>query len=752
MLIWGQDTTGRSRRRPGRILHATLTIALLVVVLPTAPARAGTTSRCGTYSWCNTSLAPLTRAHLLLMAMSQTDKVNLLTGAAAPDVGLPAVKFTDGALGAGGLGSGASGATAMPAGIALAANFDPNMAHAYGAVVGIEARHRGFDGVWGPTVNIMRTPLGGRTYEGYGEDPYLATTTSVGWINGLQAQGVMADVKHFAANNQEGQIGVSPLTGLLGGRLFVDAVVDQRTLHEIYFPAFEGAVKQAHVATVMCSYNQVNGQYACADPALLTQTLRQAWGFGGFVFSDAGACHETAADLAAGTNLDILGTCYSPLLVDLALADGSVSQATLDQRVLETLRTLFVYGFFDHAPYVANTALDNVAGDAAVADRVAAGGTVLLKNNGVLPLSAGKDHSIAVIGPAANQYIHGNGSSQVTPWLTTTALAGIQHRAAESGIPVSYADGSNVAQAVAAARRASVAIVVAADTESEGVDKPCMSLTPLCDGGQATPPAPLSTQLAFGNQDALIRAISAANPNTVVVLETGAPVLTPWRNSTAGLLEAWYPGEDGGTAVAHVLFGDTDPGGRLPATFPQRPGDIPTAGSLSSYPGLPGPQDLLGQETYSEGVMVGYRGYDNRGIAPAFPFGFGLSYTKFSFSNLAVASIPDNGTNTATVTLTVTNTGNRAGLAVPELYVGLPSPQGVPEPPQQLKGFDKVELKANQSRRVTFKLDTRSLSYWDTTTSSWRVAPGCDAISVGSSSRQLPLRGFLSQGGGTCPS
>jgi beta-glucosidase len=729
--------------------------ALVVLALPAPSALA--LGRCGNHAWCNTVLSPSTRAQLLLAAMSQADKVGILTGQAAGDVGLPAIKFTDGAVGAGGAGSGGSGATAMPAGIALAANFDQPIAQRYGAVVGTEVRHRGFDGDWGPTVNIMRTPLGGRTFEGYGEDPFLDARTAVGWIEGLQAQGVMADVKHFAANNQEGQIGVSPISSGVGGRLTVDAKVDQRTLQEIEFPAFEAAVTEAHSATVMCSYNLLNGTYACANPSLLHRALRQEWGFPGFVFSDAGACHETSADLNAGLDFDILDTCYTRPQVDVALADGSVSEKTLDARVLEILRTLFSFGFFDHPTWPSDTSQDNRTADAAAAEVVAERGSVLLKNRGLLPIDPRRVHSIAVIGAAANQYIFGNGSSKVTPYSTTNALQGIELRARQAGIRVSYDDGTNVQQAQALARRSDLAIVVAADTEGEGVDKPCMSLTPQCSGGQAAPPSPQVTQLAFGDQDSLISNIADANPHTGVVLETGAPVLTPWRARIGALLEAWYPGQAGGTAIARILFGDVDPGGRLPVTFPQKPGDLPTApGGAAQYPGVIDATskctvDVVAvpcpffRETYREGVMVGYRWYDSQHIAPAFPFGFGLSYTTFRYRDLRVT----HGVQPR-ISVAITNTGARAGWATPQLYISLPSLPGVPEPPQQLKSFAKAHLAPGQSRTVTMPLNARSFSYWSGATSGWRIARGCDKVSVGRSSRDLPLRAVLARGGAHC--
>ena len=458
----------------------------------------------------------------------------------------------------------------------------------------------------------------------------------------------MADAKHYAANNQEGQAGVSPLFGVYGSRPFVNVHADQRTLHETELAAFEAAVKQGHSATVMCSYNLLFGTYACANPFLLKKTLRGLWGFKGFVVSDALACHETPQDLEAGLNFDIADSCYTAPEVNAALASGLVSEATLNQRVFEILRTLFAYGFFDHANRPKDSSLDRKRADRAVARRAEEGGAVLLRNNGALPIRRKKVRSIAVIGPAANQYMFGAGSSQVSPYSPTTVVQGITARAAKAHIKVTYDDGSDTQGAAALARSSDLAIVVAADSESEGVDKPCMSLVPQCSGGQATPPKPQATQAAFGDQDGLIQDVAAANRRTVVVLETGAPVLTPWRGSIAALVEGWYPGEAGGTAIARVLFGDVDPGGRLPATFPRNAGDIPTAsGGSARYPGTVNPTSNCNfgpqaapcpyyQETYSEGVMMGYRWYDSQHIKPAFPFGFGLSYTRFKYSDLDV--------------------------------------------------------------------------------------------------------------------
>ena len=731
----------------------------MLLALATCAPSASAVGRCGTHPWCDTSLSPAQRAQLLLNAMSQYDRIGVLTGQAASDVGMPAISFTDGAVGAGGAGSGTSAATAMPAGIALAANFDPATASSYGSVVGAEVKHRGFDGDFGPTVNIMRTPLGGRTFEAYGEDPFLSAQTGVGWIKGFQAQGVMADVKHFAANNQEGQFGVGPLFGAQGGRQFVNVHASQRTLHEIELAPFEAAIRQGNSATVMCSYNQIGGVYSCANPWLLTSTLRGEWGFDGFVVSDFLACHEVDQDLKAGMNLDIGNSCYSIPETYAAVESGAVSQSTIDQRVFETLKTLFAFGFFDHPTWPKDITQDDRPGDAKVAEQVAEGGTVLLRNQGALPIDPSKVHSIAVIGRPANSYLFGGGSSQVTPYQTTNALQGITARAQQAGLKVTYDDGSVPQNAESAAAGADLAIVVAADSETEGTDKKCMSLTPQCSLAQATPGGtnPAASQAAFGDQDSLISTVAKANPHTVVVLETGAPVLTPWRSQVAGLLEAWYPGQEGGTAIARVLFGDADPGGRLPATFPQQESDLPTApGGAAQYPGTTDPSQSCKfdsqsapcpwyQEYYSEGLKVGYRWYDAAGITPAFPFGFGLSYTSFSFSPASVTPTASGG---ATVSFTVTNTGARPGVAVPEVYVSFPSALG--EPPQRLAGFQKVALAPGASTTVTIPLDSRAFSYWNEATSGWTEAPGCYTVRVGASSRnELPAQ-TIPIGGAIC--
>ncbi len=693
--------------------------------------------------------------------MTNEEKITFLNGTppgrhtgasiAIPRLGIPAVYYTDGPV-----GPRQGKATAMPTPMALAATFDPANAFAYGHVVGTEARDKGNSVVFGPTVNIMRTPQGGRTFEAYGEDPFLVASTAVGWIDGAQRAGVMADVKHFAANNQEGQYGAAPIAGLDGARFLVNANVSRRVLHEVYFPQFEAAVKQAHVATVMCSYNQINGVYSCENSWLLQRTLERQWGFKGYVLSDYGAAHNTVANLNNGLDFEPsfavpiqqASSYYAPE-VEAAVAAGAVSMKTIDEHVFRILRTFFAYGVFDRPTYVWNDSLINRNADARVAQRVEQNAIVLLKNRGnLLPLDKHSVGSVAVIGPYANRFITGGGSGDVTPFARVTALGGIRHELAKTHTAVRYADGSSVAAAVAAARASKVAVVVVGDVESEGQDKSCVALNCASDVTEST--VPTGTYSCDGScppnghdEVGLIRAVAAANPRTVVVLETGAPVLTSWRSQVPALLEAWYPGERGGVALAHVLFGDSDPAGRLPVTFPNSPSQLPTADSPAEYPGIGV------EETYSEGLDVGYRWYAAHQYAPAYPFGYGLSYTHFRYSGLRLAAAGPRrrGHGTiASVSLDVTNSGSRTGHVVPELYLSLPAAPSRVEPPLQLAGFKGVTLKPGHSARVVFHLDARSFAHYSEAADAWQVADGCYHVGVGSSAQSLPLTGSFEHG------
>jgi beta-glucosidase len=736
-VIWG--TRARAR---GAVAALGLGVALCLA-FPAAGSAAG---RCGAHPWCNTALSPDARASLLLGAMTRDEKIGLLGGddlqgvagaegthtgtdRGVPRVGMPPVYYSDGPV-----GPRSGRATAMPASMALASTFSRALAYAHGSLVGNEVRLKGSDIVFAPTVNIMRTPVGGRTFEGYGEDPYLVSRMGVGWIQGAQSQGVIADVKHFAANNQEGQGAAVPGApvgaGVQGNRLTVDARVDERTLHEIYLPQFEAAVKEGRAGTVMCSYNRLNGQYACENKHLLADILRGEWGFKGYVLADYGAAKSTADSLKNGLDFDPFpGIAYSPPLIKAAVAGGGAPESSIDRHAHTLLRTLFAYGFFDRAAYANTPAAVDRRGHAARARAIEEAGTVLLKNSGVLPLDRRRIRTLAVIGPDATRFKSGGGSSNVQPYTVSTPLQGIT-AAAGPGVKVAYDDGSDAARTARVARGADATVVVAADTSSEGSDKPCLGLN--CGNTDGL------------DRDALIARVAAANRRSIVVLETGGPVLTPWRGRVGALLESWYPGLEGGAAMGRVIFGAAEPGGRLPATFPRREADEPTAGDPEAYPGV--------AETvrYKEGVLVGYRWFDQRGIAPAFPFGHGLGYTTYSYRDLKVTPAAG-GRPAATITARVTNTGGRAGTETAQLYLGMPDPApGVNQPPRVLRGFARVAIRPGRTRTVRFTLGARDLSYWNTAARGWRVAPGCYQVMVGRSSRDIRLRGVISQGGARC--
>lgn len=737
-----------SRRAVATVLGVAVTAGLSAVTGAASAATALPTpcpSRTA-HAWCDRSLSPDARALLFQKAMTQDEEISLVggngngaaphTGAsyAVPRLGLPAVYFSDGPV-----GPRQGPATAMPIPMALAAAWDPKLAYAHGQEIADEAKHKGNDVVFAPTVNIMRTPQGGRTYEAYGEETYLVAQTARGWIQGAQSTGVIADVKHYLANNQEGQNGVPPLTAANGGRMLVDAQVDERTLREVYMPHFEAAVKQANVGTIMCSYNRVNGTYACENPHTIQQVLEKEWGFKGIVLSDYGASKDTVGNMNNGLDFvpdqGQLDQSYDPNLIRAALVSGTVSRATLDGHVLRILRTLFAYGYFDRPGYAIDEAAIDVAAHARTAQTIEEQAITLLKNQGVLPLKPGVK-KIAVIGPYANLFVTGGGSGTVTARSVVTALQGIKTRAG-SGVTVTYADGSDQAAAAAAAKAADVAVVVVGDVQTEGQDKDCVDLN--CTNDLANSQSVLLLQgktclqvscpLNGTNEDGLISAVAAAQKQTVVVLETGGPVLTPWRKEVAAVVEAWYPGQQGGTALARVLFGDVDPGGRLPATFPDSASQLPTAGSPLQYPGV------AEEEQYSEGLLVGYKWYDAKKLTPAYPFGAGLSYTNFRYGPLTVraASAPN---QVAVASMDVTNTGSRTGTAVPQLYVSKPATAALSQPVRQLVGYESVNVPAGRSVRVSFPLNDRSFASWSA--GGWTTVPGCYGLAAGSSSRTLP--------------
>lgn len=780
--------------------------------------------------WMNTALSPADRADALLAAMTQAEKLTMLHGAggcgyagcvpANTRLGIPALRLQDGPLG---VGDGATGVTQLPAPVAGAASWDTALMRQYGETLGAEQWGKGTNVVLAPTINIVRDPRWGRSFESLGEDPYLAGQMAAADIQGVQSQGPMAQVKHYAVYNQETR----------RNTLADNAIVSDRAEREIYLPAFETSVKSAD--SVMCSYSAINGAFGCENGPLQNQILKSGWGFDGFITSDWGATHSTVASANNGLDMEMPGADYYGTALTNAISAGQVTPATIDDHVRRVLTPMFRRGLFDHAQTGSMSAVVTSAAHTSLARQVAAAGSVLLKNAGnVLPLPA-TTKNIAVIGTPMYQ---GGGSAAVNAGTTVSPLQGITQRAG-SGVTVTYSPGTASSGItgiggkcvdVAAANTANNTTIqlydcngTNAQTWTQNADGTlralgkCMTAqgsaggakvqlydcnggagqkwtatggtlvnqglcldatgqssangTPLqlwtCTGGanqkwtlpsggghDAAVTAARAADVAVvfvskfesegsdladitlpADQNQLVTDVAAANPNTVVVVNSGSAVTMPWAGSVRGIVEAWYPGQEYGNAIASLLFGDVNPGGKLPVSFPAALTDVP-ARTTAQWPG----QNNTVQ--YSEGIDVGYRWYDRQNIAPLFPFGFGLSYTTFAYGNLTVAS-PDSAGNVA-VSFDVTNTGTRAGAEVPQVYVGQPATTG--EPPKNLRGFAKVTLSPGQTQRVTITLDARSFQYYD---GGWRTAAGTHQIMVGSSSRDVRLTGSVALGGST---
>jgi len=613
-----------------------------------------------------------------------------------PRLGIPEFRITNGPAGAGPGGAGAQPkATALPAPIALAATWDPELSRQYGAVVGKESLLVGNGLVEAPTINIARNPQNGRTFEGFGEDPYLSAQLSVANIQGIQSEHIIANVKHYAANSQETD------------RFVIDETIDERALREIYLPAFEASIKDGHSASLMCAYNKVNGTYCCENALLMNDILKKEWGFTGFVTSDFNAVHSSAETALAGMDLEMPTGKYFSDQLKADVESGKVPVSVIDDKLIRRFRAMMAFGVWDNVPMPKPVPEKE---DGAIARSIAEQSLVLLKNNGLLPLKASELKSVALIGPeAAKASTGGGGSSHVQPLYTVDPPQGIMRKLVPQ-TKLAVVDGSDIAAAVAAAKEADVAIVMIGDNDREGRDQPL--------------------DLA-GNQNELVSAVIAANPKTVVVLKSGSAVLMPWLDAAPALVEAWYPGEEDGVAVANVLFGNVNPSGKLPLTFPKRVDDT-FAADPQTYPGVDK------HVTYSEGVFVGYRRYDEKKIEPLFPFGFGLSYTTFAFKNLRVQpmnSVP----RAVNVEFDVTNTGKVAGAEVAQVYLALPSSSAVPQPPKQLKAFQKIKIEPSKTTHVRLILSERALEFWDVGSHSWRPVSGSASVMVGSSSRDLPL-------------
>jgi beta-glucosidase len=716
------------------------------------------------HPWQATSLSPERRAILLLGAMTPAEKFQQLVGApgivaeipscygarhvpGVPRLGIPTFRITNGPVGVGQsdcvptttpnlpraamMSTASAKATALPSGMAVAASFDPEVAAQFGDVIGVETRNHGLHVLEGPGLNLARAPQGGRNFEYFGEDPFLTGTMAVAEIRAMQKHGVIAMAKHFIANEHE------------TNRTTENAIVSDRVLHELYLLPFEMAVRDGKVASVMCSYNRVNGTYMCENPQLLTEVLRRQWGFDGYVQSDFFATHTTARSLLAGMDHEMPGVALGPLTpwysaarLQAALDAREISMATIDTALARRYRQMFRLGIFDRP--VATTPVD-VARDAAIARRIGEQAAVLLKNDGaLLPLDARRVKSVALIGQAeyATKAVSGccGGSSDVIPFATVTPLDGVREVLAQAKSPATATltvvadDRSNLAAAVDAARAADVVIVLAGTIAEEGKDRPSVALA--------------------NGQDSIIAAVAAANPRTVVVLKDNASSLTPWIDAVPAVLETWFPGQEDGAIVARLLFGLATPSGKLPVTFPVREADLPAsdpkrwpgvdtlgAAVSASAPAAFGGSGMPTRVEYSEGLRIGYRWFDASNVAPRFPFGHGLSYTTFRLTNLNLSARASDGTRPIIVSVKVTNTGKRRGAEVPQVYLGLPPDAG--EPPKRLVAFRKVWLEPGQSTTVRMTVDPRAASHpfgvWDEASKRWVVRDGSYIVSVGTS-------------------
>jgi beta-glucosidase len=692
------------------------------------------------HPWMNKSLSSDERADMVLKEMTLAEKIDLLHGEGMPGwkrvmpklylgnggagfvlgvprLGIPQIEMSDAAYGVRMSAQNGRYSTALPANIAAAASWDTEAACDYGALIGGELRAQGYNMSLGGGVNLTREPRNGRTFEYQGEDPLLAGTLAGNRIKCEQAQHVIGDIKHYAMNDQE------------NGRDEVDVIISRRAMRESDLLAFQIGIGIANPGAVMCSYNAINGDYACQNKYTLTDVLKKDWQFKGFVLSDWGGTHSTVKASAAGLDHEEpMGDFFGEKLKQ-AVEAGKVPMAELDDHAHRILRSMFEDGLID---YPTQKSVIDVEANLAIARRIAEQSIVLLKNkDGILPLDRKTVRSIAVIGPHADTgMISGGGSAQVDPpgpaspwqahvWFPTSPLKAVS--AADPAIKVQFDSGADPSSAAALARQVDVAIVFAYQWMSEGKDLPNLSLPE--------------------NQDALIEQVAAANPRTIVVLETGTAVTMPWIDKVSAVLEAWYAGSKGADAVANVLFGDVNPSAKLPLTFPRSEADLPhpqlmkpphvaaDAGSVVK------PEDAKPTFSvhYDEGLKVGYKWYDAENKPVLFPFGYGLSYTTYQYSDLKVEPGKE-----PTVRFVVKNTGSRAGAEIAEVYVSLPASAG--EPPKRLAGWSKVHLNPGESREVSLPINARELSIYDESADAWKQLPGRYTFMVGGSSKDLPLQ------------
>jgi len=721
--------------------------------------------------WSNEKLPPEERARLLVQAMTLDEKIQMVHGIGwyfgpdmnlagqepppvvwrsnggggfipgIPRLGVPDVQMNDAAVGSTGGARMGRYSTALPSALALAASWDPALAREYGALIGKELRDQGFNVSLGGGINLTREPRNGRNFEYLGEDPLLTGRMIASYLDGKQSQGVVGLLKHYALNDQE------------SGRNFVNVRMPRKGARESDLLAFEIAVREGRPGAIMCSYNLVDGDYACENAWLLNDVLKNEWGFPGFVVSDWGATHSTVKAARNGLDMEMPGDTFFGAPLKEAVLKGEVPMERLDDMVRRIAWALFRAGAFDRPR---QRQVPDIFLGFDVAQKAAEAGIVLLKNqSALLPLDPSSTRSIAVIGGHADKgVLSGGGSAQVDPaggnpvpppppkpgssFLEIIFGTPVYHRssplraiqAAAPTAKVAFASGDDIAAAAALARSSTVAIVFATQHTSEGVDLPDLSLP--------------------GNQNDLIAAVAAANPRTIVVLENGTAVKMPWLDRVPAVLAAWYPGIRGGEAIANVLFGRVNPSGKLPITFPRSEDDLAQP-RLVRQPAPRGPQDLgpmfpggpalMRVNTrqfdleYPEGARAGYKWFQSMKRDPLFPFGHGLSYTTFAWSDLKLDAAKRQ------VSFTLRNTGQRPGAEVAQVYVQLPASAG--ENYRRLAGWQKVELKPGEQRTVTVALHPLTLAVFDEKSNRWQTPRGAFQVFVGSSSAVTPLSGQM---------
>jgi beta-glucosidase len=687
------------------------------------------------------SLSPDQRADMVIEQMTLKEKISLVHGAGGfaaagprsnggagmipgiPRLGLPDVQLADSAVGVRAAAERGRYATLLPSAVAEAATWDLKMAYEYGALIGRELRDQQYNASLGGGMDITREPRNGRNFEYQGEDPILAGKMAAQFVKGLQSQKVIGDVKHYAFNDQE------------TGRSIGNVKLGRRAMRETDLLAFEIAVTEGQPGMVMCSYNKLNGDWACENSYLLTDVLKKAWGFKGFVISDWGGTHSTVKAALAGLDNEESDGRYFGDALKKAVEGGEVPLARLNDMVHRIVRTEFAAGIVDDPPR--GRVVDPFR-SADTAQAIAEAASVLLKNtNNLLPLNSAIVKSIALFGSHADTgVLSGGGSAQVDPpggppstyggppvWFPSSPLKAIRAKAPNA--KVEFNDGTDLAAAAALAKASGAAIVFVNQPTSEGRDLPSLTLP--------------------GNQDRLVTAVAAANPRTIVVLETGGPAAMPWIGQVGAAIEVWYPGIRGAEALANVLFGVVNPCAKLPVTFPKSDADLP-------HPVIPGrtaqPSEGTGRAgrggrgrmsdfdiAYTEGLKVGYKWFDAENKEPLFPFGYGLSYTTFAYSGIKAAI--------DSVTFTVRNTGRRAGAEIAQVYAGLPA--AAQEPPRRLVTWEKTQLAPGEAKTVTLAIDPKFLSVFDEQKDNWVLLAGQYKFFVGRSSRDTPLTATVSR-------